>query len=149
MSVKSNGVKCDMFPMRDWVLRTECRAGRIPAIMQTGPLLIEESVVGGERILRLDGPLTLPNIFQFQTVVRADRSRSLIVDLTNVPYVDSAGIGSLVGAHVSRENNRTLTLVGTSQRVREALRVTKVEQFFRMAGSVDEALEGGRSQAAS
>lgn len=117
--------------------------------MQTGPLRIEESVIGGDRLLRLDGPLTLPNIFQFQTIVRADRSRSLIVDLTNVPYVDSAGIGSLVGAHVSRENDRTLTLVGTSQRVREALRVTKVEQFFRLVASVDEALQGGRPRAAS
>ena len=117
--------------------------------MQTGPLKIEESVVNGERVLRLDGPLTLANIFQFQTLVRADRSRSLIVDLTNVPYVDSAGIGSLVGAHVSRQNERTLTLVGTPQRVRDALRVTKVEQFFRMADTVDQALDGNRSQAAS
>ena len=131
-----------------WKLRIEWRAGRIPGIMHTGPLQIEESVVNGERVLRLDGPLTLANVFQFQTIVRADRSRSLIVDLTKVPYVDSAGIGSLVGAHVSRENNHTLTLVGTSERVRQALRVTRVEQFFRMADSVDQALQG-QSQAAS
>jgi anti-sigma B factor antagonist len=117
--------------------------------MQTGPLRIEETVEGENRVLRLDGPLTLTNIFQFQSLVRADRSRSLIVDLTNVPYVDSAGIGSLVGAQVSRQNDRTLTLVGISPRVREALRVTRVEQFFRMASSVDEALRPDRSQAAS
>ena len=117
--------------------------------MQTGPLRIDESVAGEDHVLRLDGPLTLPNIFQFQTMVRADRSRSLIVDLTNVPYVDSAGIGSLVGAHVSRQNDRTLTLVGTSQRVRDALRVTKVEQFFRMAETMEQALQKHRSRAAS
>lgn len=121
----------------------------MPVTMQTGPLKIEESIVNDERILRLEGPLTLANIFQFQTLVRADRSRSLIVDLTNVPYVDSAGIGSLVGAHVSRQNEGTLTLVGTPQRVRDALRVTRVEQFFRMADTVDQALHDNRSQAAS
>lgn len=117
--------------------------------MHTDQLKIEESVVDQSRVLRLDGPLTLANIFQFQNLVRADRSRSLIVDLTKVPYVDSAGIGSLVGAQVSRQNDRTLTLVGISQRVREALRVTRVEQFFQMASSVDEALQSPRSQAAS
>jgi len=146
--VNCDAGKCDNFQKGMIRLRGGYSAGSIPVIMQTGPLQIEESVVNGERVLRLDGPLTLANIFQFQTIVRADRSRSLIVDLTNVPYVDSAGIGSLVGAHVSRENNHTLTLVGTSERVRQALRVTRVEQFFRMADSVDQALQG-RSQAAS
>jgi anti-sigma B factor antagonist len=31
------------------------------------------------------------------------RSRALIIDLTNVPYVDSAGIGALVGAYVRHQ----------------------------------------------
>ncbi len=112
----------------------------MPRIMQTGPLHIEESTVKGERVLRLDGPLTLNNIFQFQTMVRADRSASLIVDLTNVPYVDSAGIGSLVGAQVSRQGSGTLILVGVSPRVRDALKVTRVEQFLRIADTVEQAI---------
>lgn len=116
--------------------------------MPAEPLHIEDSTNNDERILRLTGPLTLSTLFEFQTVVRADRSRSLIVDLTNVPYVDSAGIGSLVGAYVSRQKDRKLTLVGTSTRVRDALRVTKVEQFFRMVDTLDQALEPGTSQMA-
>jgi len=44
-----------------------------------------------QRILRLDGPLVMATIFEFQATVRADTSRSLIIDFTNVPYVDSAG----------------------------------------------------------
>ncbi len=114
--------------------------------MQTGPLRIEESTINGERVLRLNGPLTLNNIFQFQTMVRADRCCSLIIDLTNVPYVDSAGIGSLVGAHVSRQSGGTLTLVGVSPRVRDALQVTRLEQFLRIADTVEQAAAAARSQ---
>lgn len=116
--------------------------------MPAEPLHIEDTSVNNERILRLTGPLTLSTLFEFQSVVRADRSRSLIVDLTNVPYIDSAGIGSLVGAYVSRQKDRSLTLVGTSSRVREALRITKVEQFFRMMDTLDQALQSGTSQVA-
>ena len=37
--------------------------------------------------------------------------RALIIDLSNVPYVDSAGVGALVGAYVTRQNGgRSLAL---------------------------------------
>ncbi len=137
---KFSGRRCERYLMNEAgaLLPVLQAAATMPRIMQTGPLHIEESTVKGERVLRLDGPLTLNNIFQFQTIVRADRSSSLIVDLTNVPYVDSAGIGSLVGAHVSRQAGGTLTLVGVSPRVRDALQVTRVEQFLRIADTVEQ-----------
>ena len=82
----------------------------------------------------------MTTMFEFQSMVRADQSRALIIDFTNVPYVDSAGIGALVGAYVTRQNNgRSLALVGVSERVRGALGVTRVEQFFRFYDSVDAA----------
>jgi anti-sigma B factor antagonist len=94
----------------------------------------------GQRILRLDGPLVMTTMFRFQSTVRADTSRSLIIDFTNVPYVDSAGIGALVGAYVTRQNGeRSLALVGVSERIHNALKVTRVEQFFRFFDSVSAA----------
>jgi anti-sigma B factor antagonist len=94
----------------------------------------------GQRVLRLDGPLTLSTFFNFQSTVRADASRTLIIDFAKVPYVDSAGIGALVGAYVSRQNSgRNLALVGVSERIQNALKVTRVEQFFRFFDSVSAA----------
>jgi anti-sigma B factor antagonist len=91
----------------------------------------------GQRILRLNGPLIISTFFNFQATVRADTSQSLIIDFTNVPYADSAGIGALVGAYVTRQHNgRSLALVGVSERIRNALKVTRVEQFFRFFDSV-------------
>jgi anti-sigma B factor antagonist len=96
----------------------------------------------GQRVLRLDGALVMPTVFGFQSTVRADISRSLIIDFTNVSYVDSAGIGALVGAYVTRQNGgRSLALVGVSERIHNALKVTRVEQFFRFFDSVSAAEE--------
>ena len=94
----------------------------------------------GQRILRLNGALVMTTMFEFQATVRADTSRSLIIDFTNVPYVDSAGIGALVGAYVTREKGgRNLALVGVCERIHNALNVTRVEQFFRFFDSVSAA----------
>jgi anti-sigma B factor antagonist len=94
----------------------------------------------GASILRLHGPLLLGNFFGFQSTVRADSAPLLILDLSDMPYIDSAGIGCLVGAQVSRDNSgRKLVLVGVPDRVRTSLRVTRVEQLFRYAASMEEA----------
>jgi anti-sigma B factor antagonist len=94
----------------------------------------------GQRVLRMNGPLVMPTVFQFQATVRADTSRALIIDFSNVPYVDSAGIGALVGAYVTRQNGgRSLALVSVSDRIHNALKVTRVEQFFRFFDSVSAA----------
>ncbi len=116
--------------------------------MPQEPLVIED-VPGpkdGQRILRLTGPLTMSTLFDFQSKVRTDNSQVLLLDFANVPYVDSAGIGALVGAYVTHEKDgRSLYLVGVNDRVHSALKVTRVEQFFRFADSVtaaEQALTG-------
>ncbi|MGH9532184.1 MAG: STAS domain-containing protein [Terriglobales bacterium] len=94
----------------------------------------------GQMVLQLDGPLTLNNIFSFQDSVRADRSAMLIIDLSAVPYIDSAGIGALVAAHVSRQRDgRKLVLAGTTERVSTALQVTQVAQLFKLFPTLAEA----------
>jgi anti-sigma B factor antagonist len=97
------------------------------------PLHIED--MGGTEnqcLLRLSGPILISNLFQFQALVRANTAPILILDLSGVPYIDSAGIGALVGAYVNHQkDSREMALVGVTQRVRDAMQVTRVEQFFR------------------
>ena len=106
------------------------------------PLQIEDlpGSRDGIRILRLSGPLSLTNVFGFQAKVRADTSRGLILDFTAVPLADSAGIGALVGAYVSRQKDgRSLGLVGVNQRIHQALEMTRVDNFFKFFSTVAEA----------
>ena len=66
---------------------------------------------------------------------KADVATS-ILDLTAVPYIDSAGIGVLVGAYVSHQKDgRTLALAGVCERIHNSLKVTQVESFFRFFDS--------------
>ena len=94
----------------------------------------------GQRILRLQGPVVLGTLFHFQSTLRAREDRNLIIDFSGVPYIDSAGIGALVGAYVNHnKEGRSLALVGVSERVRHAFGVTRVEQFFRFFNSIPDA----------
>ncbi len=80
-------------------------------------------------------------------MVRSDDSPLLIVDIADVPYIDSAGIGCLVGAHVSRENSgRKLIIVGANERLLNALKVTRVDQIFDFAPTVEQAHERAKSK---
>ncbi len=110
--------------------------------MQDKPLQIEKIAEpnGRDVVLRIHGPLLLGNFFPLQTAVRADSANLLIIDVTDMPYIDSAGIGCLVGAHVSREHSgRKLIIVGANERLLTALKVTKVDQLFTFASTVEQA----------
>jgi anti-sigma B factor antagonist len=100
--------------------------------MRDGILSIED-VTGseGSRVLRLNGPVVLSTFFDLQTQLRGDQSPTLILDCLDVPYIDSAGIGALVCAYVSRQKHgRALVLSRVNDRVRNALKITRVDQFF-------------------
>jgi anti-anti-sigma factor len=90
--------------------------------------------------MKLTGPLVLSNMFDFQKRLREEKSRGLIIDLSDVPYIDSAGIGVLVNGMVSCKNHdRTLVLEGVTERVMTVLRITKVDTLFHFADSKEEA----------
>jgi len=108
--------------------------------MQDKPLQIEKVASGADVVLRIHGPLLLGNFFPLQSEVRADSSDLLIIDVADMPYIDSAGIGCLVGAHVSRENSgRKLILVGANERLLTSLKITKVDKLFTFAPTVEQA----------
>jgi anti-sigma B factor antagonist len=131
-----------------WSVKANVDGPRMPKVvslsMPKDSLRIDDrpGTQPGQRVLSLTGALVLTTVFDFQATVRADQSRSLIIDFANVAYVDSAGIGALVGAYVTRHNsNRGLALVGVSDRIHNALKITQVESFFRFYDSVSAAEE--------
>ena len=56
----------------------------------------------------------------------------IILDLTDVDYLDSSGLGALVGLKVSAINEGycTLELINLTPRVKELLRITNLKQLF-------------------
>jgi anti-sigma B factor antagonist len=93
----------------------------------------------GARLLTLEGPLTLQNIFDFQNVVRKDHT-DLIIDLAGVPYMDSAGLGALLGAFASSQRtNHEFALVNVSDRLRTMFQVAHVDTLLPLFSSVEAA----------
>ena len=104
----------------------------------------------GERILKLTGPFTLNSLFEFQEAIRSNHPPITIVDLTDVPYMDSAALGSLMGLHVScQHHNCRYSLVGASDRLQTVFRVSGVNSILVSHGSLAEAEAALNGKAAS
>jgi anti-sigma B factor antagonist len=109
-----------------------------------------DGALEGERILKLTGPFTLSTMFEFQDVMRSNRPPITIIDLTDVPYMDSAALGSLMGLHVScQQHSRHYALVGASDRLQTVFRVSGVGSILTIYGSVAEAETALRGKTAS
>ncbi len=105
--------------------------------MRDDPLQLEDlGIKDSVRWLKLSGPLTLANLFAFQDLIRTNTENSLGLDVANVPYIDSAGIGALVGAYVRHQKNgHKVILSGVNDRVRGSLQVTQVDKFFQYSSA--------------
>ena len=90
---------------------------------------------GNAVILDLDGKLGLgPAVDDFRSGwsdALAAGSRNVVVNLANVPVIDSSGIGCLVRCHAAvAAKGGKLKIVGAGEVVRQALKLTNVDQFF-------------------
>jgi anti-anti-sigma factor len=117
-----------------------------PTMALDAPLSIEKSPgkAPGTLILRLSGPVTLRNLFDLQAQLREIEIPKLtILDLTNVPYMDSAGMGAVVNHYVRCESKGArLIAVGVSPRIQELFKITRVDSVIPQAATVEEAEAG-------
>ncbi len=89
----------------------------------------------------LSGPLTLRNMFDFQSELRGAQSPKLtIFDLSGVPYMDSAGMGLIMNhyVHCQTRGGKLIVAVANS-RVLDLFEVTKVNTVLPLAASVEAA----------
>ena len=72
----------------------------------------------------------------------------LVVDLEDVPFMDSTGLGVLVGRlKLVRATNGTLRLVCSSERILNVFSITGLDKVFQIFPSVDDALTDTASTA--
>jgi anti-anti-sigma factor len=96
----------------------------------------------GARILRLTGPLTLRTLFEFQDVSRREHTQPVIVDIENVPYMDSAGLGAVISIFAScQRTQRGFAIIGVSERIRTLFEVTHCDGMLPCFPALDAADE--------
>ncbi len=58
-------------------------------------------------------------------------TKQIVLDLSRVSYLDSSGLGTLVGLYISaRKSGRILKLINLTDRVADLLRITKIASIF-------------------
>ncbi len=86
------------------------------------------------------GPMIIEHLFRFQDAWRTEQAQIIIFNLSEVSYMDSSLIGSLVNAHVHySKNGRQMALAAVPDRLKQFLSVTKVDSLFKFYATVSEA----------
>ena len=83
------------------------------------------------------GKLTFENTLVLKHAVREKISghKRLVIDLQEVPQVDSSGLGTVVGLYVSaRTRGCRLEIINASQQIRDLFSMTNLLSLFEVAG---------------
>jgi len=110
------------------------------------PLAITEKDSGGITIVEISGRITLGDESQLlRTRIKellAQGKTRLILDLAQVSYIDSAGLGTLVGGYTSAYNlGAIMKLANLTKKFHEQLNITKLVTIFDVYDTVEEALK--------
>lgn len=72
-------------------------------------------------------------------------NKKVILNLSDVNYIDSGGLGTLVGVYSSaRASGADIKLAGLGQRVRDVLQITKLVTVFEVYDTEQKALAAFR-----
>jgi anti-sigma B factor antagonist len=94
----------------------------------------------GDKVVVLDGVLNSETAFRFRDYVRQTETETLVLDMGRLRYVDSSGLGVLIGLYVSFERQcRRLLLAGLNDRIWELFRTCKIEDVFTRYPTVADA----------
>lgn len=107
-------------------------------------LEIRETDREGIAILSLKGRLTVGEASSIRDYVNAALSRgfhNIIFDLTNVDYIDSTGLGSMVICYTTiKKQGGALKLVNPNKRNIELLLLTKLHTIFEVYSEEQDAV---------
>ena len=99
---------------------------------------------GDATILKLAGEIDMNHSQTVHSTVREvlePKPAKFVIDLSEVTYIDSSGVSTLVNAlRIVRAYGGKLGLVVTAPRVLSVMQITKLDQFFEIHATLQEAL---------
>lgn len=98
-------------------------------------LRMKSSEVQGVTVLALDGRIVLGEesnaLREKLKSLIAEGKKKIILDMNNIKYIDSSGLGALVAAHCSAKNKgASLRLCHLGSKFQEILQITKLLTVF-------------------
>jgi anti-sigma B factor antagonist len=108
-------------------------------------MIVEKRRIEDSTLLNVEGVIKLGESAQFfaQALERAleEDEGNVLVDFSRINYIDSTGIGELVGyLGRFRDRNRKLILINPSDRIRKLLAIAQLDRLFTIYDSLETAL---------
>ena len=106
------------------------------------PVLSVETV-GQACVVKLGGELDLynaPQVREALTTASADSPQRIVVDLSEVEFIDSTALGVLIEARTKLNNRRAFLLAAPGFETRRALEISGLDRHFTVHESVSDAL---------
>lgn len=108
-------------------------------------LQINVRKVGEANIIDLNGELdayTSPRFREVMLDLIEDGGAKLVINMANVEYIDSSGLGALVGGlKRASERHGRIVVVCTSPQVKKVFEITGLEKVFPIYDSEDNAIK--------
>jgi anti-sigma B factor antagonist len=109
-----------------------------PAKLDLDRLPISTESVG---VYEAKGKLSLETVSEFIQKLRPEPTQQIILDMSGVTFLDSAGVGSLVSLFVSRRNQgKTFALSGLTQQGSAVVTVAGLQNLLPIYKTIDEAI---------
>jgi anti-sigma B factor antagonist len=107
-------------------------------------LSLETRQDGGRTVIEVGGEIdvyTAPRLRERIAELVADGHHHLVIDMENVDFLDSTGLGVLVGGLKKvRAQDGSMQLICTQERLLKIFRITGLAKVFAIHGSQAEAL---------
>ena len=88
-------------------------------------------------VVECHGKLTAENAPLLKSEVKSliGQKKRIVLDLKNVPLIDSSGLGTIAGLYVSARTGRCeFALINANEQIRELLGISNLLKLFEAAG---------------
>lgn len=107
---------------------------------------INEREVNGVTVLEIHGKILMGEgdiaIKKKVDELLAENVKNVVLDLADVPYIDSSGLGELIRCYTTmRKASGTLKLANVTERIVDLLTITKLITVFEYFKSVEDAVK--------
>jgi anti-sigma B factor antagonist len=112
-------------------------------LMQPAQLDLEKLSSSDESnlVTRLNGKLSLETVHNFIQTLRPEPAAHLVLDMSGVSFLDSAGVGALVSLFVHRRNlGKTFAIAGLTRQGMAVLQVAGLVKLLPNFPTVEAAL---------
>ncbi len=103
----------------------------------------EVSRLNEKILLKLEGDIDIavaPQLREALEKILEEGAKKIVIDITNVPFIDSTGLGLFVNAYKKvSQRGGWVAFVGASRAIRKIFQLTKLEVLFKFCDTIEEA----------